>query len=346
MVSVFDPAIRFSAILLLLLIACFSQRDLLPSRSRLFLQLACISVVGSLLDYTPGVLDLPLWVTIAAGCASAFDLPLLWLFVVSLFNLGFRTGWPHALIGSAYAVPKLLSHLTRCLDLPLSVSALALIANLFGLVILVHLVFRLLRDRRNDLLDGRRRSRLRFALIIVLFSAASTLSNYVVPFAWLPTVRAGLVAFATLYAFIHLIRLPEDVLLFSAVRSPRSVDQAVQDEGLARLIRTLERALQEDRPYLHAGLTVSSFASQLSTSEAELRRTIRDGLGHDNFSTFVNSYRIAAVKQALRDPEQSHLPILTVALDHGFNSLSPFNRAFKAQVGVTPSTYRKQGRMG
>jgi AraC-like DNA-binding protein len=34
--------------------------------------------------------------------------------------------------------------------------------------------------------------------------------------------------------------------------------------------------------------------------------------------------------------------VLTIALDAGFSSLGPFNRAFKAETGVTPSEYRRQ----
>ena len=34
------------------------------------------------------------------------------------------------------------------------------------------------------------------------------------------------------------------------------------------------------------------------------------------------------------------MPILTIALDAGFGSLGPFNRAFKDAEGMTPSAYR------
>ena len=44
---------------------------------------------------------------------------------------------------------------------------------------------------------------------------------------------------------------------------------------------------------------------------------------------------------ALADPTQEAVPILTVALDAGFQSLGPFNRAFKAQTGMTPSEFRR-----
>jgi AraC-like DNA-binding protein len=35
------------------------------------------------------------------------------------------------------------------------------------------------------------------------------------------------------------------------------------------------------------------------------------------------------------------VPILTIALDTGFGSIGPFNRAFKAHTGLTPSEYRR-----
>ena len=36
------------------------------------------------------------------------------------------------------------------------------------------------------------------------------------------------------------------------------------------------------------------------------------------------------------------MPISTIALDAGFASLGPFNRAFKIETGKTPSDYRAQ----
>jgi AraC-like DNA-binding protein len=34
--------------------------------------------------------------------------------------------------------------------------------------------------------------------------------------------------------------------------------------------------------------------------------------------------------------------VLTIALEAGFGSLGAFNRAFKAQLGVTPTEYRHE----
>ena len=52
-------------------------------------------------------------------------------------------------------------------------------------------------------------------------------------------------------------------------------------------------------------------------------------------------YRLAEVKLALADPAQQHLPVLTLALEAGFGSIGPFNRAFKADTGLTPTDFRR-----
>jgi len=63
-------------------------------------------------------------------------------------------------------------------------------------------------------------------------------------------------------------------------------------------------------------------------------------MGHRNFASFLNGYRLNYAKSVLADLEQARLPILTIAMDAGFSSLAPFNRAFKAVEGKTPSEYR------
>lgn len=99
---------------------------------------------------------------------------------------------------------------------------------------------------------------------------------------------------------------------------------------------TVERAYRQD------GLTIADLARKLGLPEYRLRRLINQGLGHRNFNSFVNGYRIAEIKAALADPAQAEVPVLTLALDSGFNSLGPFNRAFKAATGLTPSEFRRQ----
>ena len=76
--------------------------------------------------------------------------------------------------------------------------------------------------------------------------------------------------------------------------------------------------------------------------EHQLRALINTRLGYKNFSTFLNGYRVDEARERLADPTQSRVQILTIALDAGFASLPPFNRAFREKTGMTPSDYRRE----
>jgi AraC-like DNA-binding protein len=70
-----------------------------------------------------------------------------------------------------------------------------------------------------------------------------------------------------------------------------------------------------------------------------LSRGLNLGLGV-NFATFINDLRAQAVAEALSAGQSEDL--LTLALEAGFNSKASFNRAFRAALGVSPSTYRRR----
>ena len=125
---------------------------------------------------------------------------------------------------------------------------------------------------------------------------------------------------------------------------PKKVEPNIAPELTARESNLYQRLMDEmegNKAYLEPGLSISVLAARIGASDTLLRQLINSRLGHRNFSTFVNGYRIDAIKTALRNPAKAHLPILTIALETGFNSLPPFNRAFKRSVGMTPNAYRK-----
>jgi AraC-like DNA-binding protein len=64
-------------------------------------------------------------------------------------------------------------------------------------------------------------------------------------------------------------------------------------------------------------------------------------MGHRNFSAFLNAHRIADACAWLGDPAKVDLPVLTIAMDLGYGSLAPFNRAFRDAAGRSPSEYRR-----
>jgi AraC-like DNA-binding protein len=113
------------------------------------------------------------------------------------------------------------------------------------------------------------------------------------------------------------------------------------DTADQKLVDALMRLMADERIYRHDNVTIGSLAARLSVPEYRLRRLINQKLGYRNFNVFLNNHRIEEAKAALADPTQAEVPVITIAMDAGFQSLGPFNRAFKATTGVTPSEYRK-----
>jgi AraC-like DNA-binding protein len=103
----------------------------------------------------------------------------------------------------------------------------------------------------------------------------------------------------------------------------------------------LQRLIDEEQIHRSDGLSVASLAARVGAPEYRLRQLINQRLGYRNFNAFVNAHRIADACTALADPQRREVAVLTIALDAGFQSIGPFNRAFKAATGLTPSEFRR-----
>lgn len=123
-----------------------------------------------------------------------------------------------------------------------------------------------------------------------------------------------------------------------AVTDPASDDRRHRD----RLLLLMRR----ERAYRQEGLTIGRVAQTLEVPEYRLRRIINQQLGYRNFNAFLNDLRIEEACQLLADPAQERLPILNLALDLGYGSSGPFNRAFRAKTGLTPTEYRRDHMQG
>lgn len=108
------------------------------------------------------------------------------------------------------------------------------------------------------------------------------------------------------------------------------------------LLRRLDHLMNVERTYRQEGLAIGALAARLDVPEHRLRQAINEGLGYRNFNAFLNRYRIEDARLALADAAQREVPVLTIAMDAGFQSIGPFNRAFKAETGVTPTEFRRE----
>jgi AraC-like DNA-binding protein len=98
--------------------------------------------------------------------------------------------------------------------------------------------------------------------------------------------------------------------------------------------------MKTEKPYLDGDITLQKLAKALAISPHHLSQTINEHL-NQNFFDFINTYRIEEAKRMLLNPAKKHYSILAVSEEVGFNSKSAFNTAFKKQVNMTPSEFRK-----
>ena len=103
-------------------------------------------------------------------------------------------------------------------------------------------------------------------------------------------------------------------------------------------VQAFRRVLDVERVYHDSELTVASLAARVAIPEYRLRRLIHERLRYRNFNALLHRYRIEEACALLADP-QRRPPILTIALTVGYNSINPFNRAFRELKGMTPSEF-------
>jgi AraC-like DNA-binding protein len=196
-----------------------------------------------------------------------------------------------------------------------------------------------------DLVERRRRVRVFIVCAAALYGAVNALLQIFGSRAGDLATTINAAALGGIVAAIAWAMLRVDGSdLFATEASPVKVakeSSAVEWAADQKLVDALMRLMADERIYRQENITIGSLALLLGIPEYRLRRLINQRLGYRNFNMFLNNHRIEEAKAALADPAQVEVPIITIAMDAGFQSLGPFNRAFKALTGVTPSEYRR-----
>jgi AraC-like DNA-binding protein len=166
---------------------------------------------------------------------------------------------------------------------------------------------------------------------IVMFQGGSTPRTLVL----LNLVVIDVAAAIALSTFVQL----RVVNWIAAVDIPPAVALSRLEESV---LERLNRRFVAERLYAREALTIAQLATLLGTQEHVLRRVINQGLGFRNFNDFLHTHRLKEAAGRLGDPQLRRIPVLTIALEVGYGSIGPFNRAFKERFGVTPTEYRRQ----
>lgn len=331
-----DMILRGSSIGLLVLLAGLLWRAPIGGEGRLSIVAVALAESAHLLKTAPIPLDLPpLLMANVTLFSSLMPNAITWL-IVTIFLDPPGKRWPWLVASSAvsahYYLYEVAPHLVG--NIPSGFSALVLFGALFGLAII---------SSRDDLVECRCRARPGFAAAIaglgILLTGTQT-------FDWmgLGTPSAALMAsagtFAVTFAFAIWILRP-DTTLWPGVQPVETTPQPSAAPPIDTMLATRISTVMAAGIWREEGLTIGALATRLNVPEHRLRRAINTGLGHRNFSAFINRARIHAAMAQLQDPEQADTTVLEIAYDVGFASLGPFNRAFRAETGQSPTEFRR-----
>lgn len=346
--STIDLALRAGTVALLLVLAASLFRDF---RNVVAGRLAIAFALGSAAHAVSYAIGSTSSVSVWHAPLIAFstgNVVVFWLFTRALFDDAFRMrGW-HMLLWAAVTAFSLVNCMwiapASAPDMRISIIAI----NLLALGFIAMAVGQTITSWSADLVEGRRRLRVFIVSAAALYGGVNAILQILISggdaTGIANTANAAALAGIVVAISFSMLRVdgaelfPATPDAATAATVPVSQDASAADQ---RLVDALMRLMADERIYRHDNISIGALATKLSVPEYKLRRLINQRLGYRNFNVFLNNHRIEEAKAALADPTQAEVPVITIAMDAGFQSLGPFNRAFKATTGVTPTEYRR-----
>lgn len=288
---------------------------------------------------------MPRGIRLALLCLVVAQPVFFWLFANDLFDDRFQVRWWHlVLIIGKFILAGALVFNRPIVDIFASFSPEdfpRLMPNFFyTLGFTGHALVVALKTDKADLVEPRRRLRR------ILLAAAAALIVYAI-------LSAAVLRPAGFAAQADISGLTAITLLL--VASVAWGDQIWREifpmaenkskttpEADPEIMRAAIQAMEKDELFRTEGLTVGALAAKLAVQEYKLRRAINSGLGYRNFNEYLNFYRVRAAKAFLSQKENAGFPLIHLALDLGYPSPAPFNRAFKDATGLAPGVYRRR----
>jgi AraC-like DNA-binding protein len=346
LLSTLDIALRGATVALLLVLAASLIRGFGTVLAGRLAAAFALGSVAHAVSYSIGSTS-PVSVAHAPLIAlSTGNVVVFWLFTRALFDETFTLRWWHGLVWAAVAAFSFVNCLWIAPASGGNVRPSIIAINLIALGFIALAVTQTIASWPSDLVERRRGVRVFIVGAAALYGGV----NAILQILWSGggTEIASTVNSAALAAVVAAISFAmmrvDGAELFPAAPAVGAevADRAIADSGAdQKLVDALMRLMADERIYRHDNISIGTLATKLRIPEYRLRRLINQRLGYRNFNVFLNAHRIAEAKAALADPRQAEVPVITIAMDAGFQSLGPFNRAFKATTGVTPSEYRK-----
>lgn len=271
---------------------------------------------------------------------GAISIPVLfWLLARAIFDDHFKFRWSLLIWILVLLIPHMNFFVGDFIPWSGFHQVSRIVASLTSLGFVLAGLYTALMTKQGDLVD----SRIRFRNIFLVGTAALIGVTLIVEA--IPIEQETIIVLQVLQRFAIFAITLYFLLSNFGIRSgfffkeiPKQKTPSVDDPQLSAKLQSL---MEEQKVYKNEGLTIGALAELMNEQEYRLRRLINGQLGFRNFNDYLNQYRVNEACEILSDPAQTRKTILEIAYDLGYQSIGPFNKAFKDLKGTTPTAYRK-----
>ncbi|MEQ9426887.1 MAG: helix-turn-helix domain-containing protein [Cyclobacteriaceae bacterium] len=110
------------------------------------------------------------------------------------------------------------------------------------------------------------------------------------------------------------------------------------------VLEVSEKGMKEEKWFKNPSLTLRDLANKMKISSNKLSWLLNERMGQ-NFNEYINGFRLEDFKENALNPANSHLTLLAIAYESGFNSKTVFNVFFKKVEGMTPKAWLRSNQI-
>jgi AraC-like DNA-binding protein len=300
-----------------------------------------ISVICYLLLETPLVHDRKILFLLAA--TGAMSVPVFFfLLTKAVFDDHFKANGLILLWFAIEVVVHYWVYFRDVISIPIWLKQFSyIVAEIVSIGFVLAGIYTAVKTRKGDLIESRMKFRNLFVMItasligITLIVESMSIAEDSVDF--LQILQRTSIFGLTLFFLIRNFEIKSG-FFFSEQQKEKPAAPMIEDRELRKKLETL---IEEKKVYRKEGLTIRELSEMLNEQEYKVRRLINGELGFRNFNDFLNKYRVNEACEILNDPAQSRKTILEIAYGLGYQSIGPFNKAFKELKETTPTAFRK-----
>lgn len=122
------------------------------------------------------------------------------------------------------------------------------------------------------------------------------------------------------------------------LKAPVKINTDLEKENI--YLKELEELCLTNKIYRDSKIDRNKVAEMLGISPNYFSQIINSNTGN-NFTTYINQYRVEDVKSFIKDEKFDNYSLLAIGLECGFSSKSSFHNTFKKFTGMTPNAYKK-----